>query len=381
MFGRIYVYKLKELIRNKYLVGWNFIFPIILATAFYLGFGNLISDDPDSFKTITVGYVNTNQEETNFSKMLAELEKDSDSHEQVLNVRKYASKDDALEAMTEDEVSGIYIEAEGEIETIVPKNGYESTTMNQIAREYENKITLIETVAKDHPENLQITIDMVTNDLQIMKEHDFGTNTSPYLQYFFALIGMASLFSSWISTSMLEGMCANITEQGKRFECAPTSKLMAIMAGILAGLTLQSVSNAIVVLYIQYVLKISLGAPLWNIILITTIGSGLGISAGVLIGSLIKDTKLLIVVPLCFTMTCSFCSGLMWHQIRQIIEANFPVFNRINPAALLVDCLYTRATYGKTEMYYQDLMIMGSKIAGCLIISAFLLRRRKYVSI
>ncbi|MBR4707092.1 MAG: ABC transporter permease, partial [Pseudobutyrivibrio sp.] len=353
----------------------------ILATAFYLGFGNLISDDPDTFKTIDVGYVNTNQEETNFSKMLAELEKDSDSHEQVLNVRKYASKNDALKAMTEDEVSGIYIEAEGEIETIVPKNGYESTTLNQIAREYENKLTLIETVAKDHPENLQTTIDMVTNDLQIMKQHDFGTNTSPYLQYFFALIGMASLFSSWISTSMLEGMCANITEQGKRFECAPTSKLMAIMAGILAGLTLQSVSNAIVVLYIQYVLKISLGAPLWNIILITTIGSGLGISAGVFIGSLIKDTKLLIVVPLCFTMTCSFCSGLMWHQIRQIIEANFPIFNRINPAALLVDCLYTRATYGKTAMYYQDLMIMGSMIAGCLIISAFLLRRRKYVSI
>ncbi len=381
MFGRIYVYKLKEIIRNVYVVGWNVIFPIVLATAFYLGFGNLISDDPDSFKTINVGYVNTNQEETNFSKMLDELEKASDSHQQVLNVQEYASKDDALKGMTNNEVSGIYIEKEGKIETIVPKNGYESTTLNQIAREYENKITLIETVAKDHPENLQTTIDMVTNDLQIMKEHDFGTNTSPYLQYFFALIGMASLFSSWISTSMLEGMCANITEQGKRFECAPTSKLMAIMAGILAGLTLQSASNAIVVLYVQYVLKISLGAPLWNIILITTVGSGLGISAGVLIGSLIKDTKLLIVVPLCFTMTCSFCSGLMWHQIRQIIEANFPIFNRINPAALLVDCLYTRATYGKTAMYYQDLMIMGSMIVGCLIISAFLLRRRKYVSI
>ena len=222
---------------------------------------------------------------------------------------------------------------------------------------------------------------MMTNDLQIMKEHDFGTNTSPYLQYFFALIGMASLFSSWISTSMLEGMCANISEQGKRFECAPTSKLMAIVAGILSGLTLQSVSNAIVVVYVQNILKISLGAPLWNIILITTIGSGLGISAGVLMGSLIRNPKLLIVVPLCFTMTCSFCSGLMWHQIRQIIGASFPILNRINPAALLVDCLYTRATYGKTDLYYQDLMIMGCMIAGCLIISAFLLRRRKYVSI
>ena len=133
MFGRIYVYKLKELIRNKYLVGWNFIFPIILATAFYLGFGNLISDDPDTFKTIDVGYVNTNQEETNFSKMLDELEKSTDSHEQVLNVHEYSSKAEAIKAMTEATVSGVYIEIDGEVETIVPKNGYESTTLNQIA--------------------------------------------------------------------------------------------------------------------------------------------------------------------------------------------------------------------------------------------------------
>ena len=151
MFGRIYVYKFKELIRNRYVVGWNIMFPLVLATAFYLGFGNLISDDPDNFKTINVGYVNTNQEETNFSKMLDELSKTTDSHEQVVEVHEYASKDDSLKGMTEGAISGIYIEKDGEIETIVPKNGYESTTLNQIAREYENKLTLIETVAKDHP--------------------------------------------------------------------------------------------------------------------------------------------------------------------------------------------------------------------------------------
>ncbi len=381
MFGRIYLYKLKELVRNKYLVGWNFLFPLVLATAFYLGFGNLIKDDPDNFKTIDVGYVNTNQTESNFSTMLDELSKATSEHEQVLEVHSFDTRDEALSAMTNDEISGIYLDTDGDIETIVAYNGYKATTLNQIAREYKNKITLIETVAKNHPEKLQTAIDMATSDLSIMKEHDFGINTSPYLQYFFSLIAMASLFSSWISTSMLEGMCANMTEQGKRFECAPTSKMMAIVAGILAGLTLQSVSNAIVVIYVEYILNISLGAPLLNIIALTTLGSGLGISAGVLIGSFVKNEKLLAVVPLCFTMTCSFCSGLMWHQIRQLIESKCPIMNRINPASLLVDCLYTRATYGTTDVYYRDITIMIAMIIGSLIISAFFLRRRQYVSI
>lgn len=39
MFGRMFIYKLKELVRNRFLIGWNFLFPLVLATAFYLGFG------------------------------------------------------------------------------------------------------------------------------------------------------------------------------------------------------------------------------------------------------------------------------------------------------------------------------------------------------
>ena len=381
MLGRIYVYKLKEMLRNRYVVGWNIFFPLVLATVFYLGFGNLISDDPDNFKTIEVGYVNTNQEESNFGKLLEELSKESDDEVQVLNLHQYSSKDAAVEAMNNEEVSGFYIEKDDSIETIIPKNGYESTTLNQIVREYENRYAVIEQVAKEHPENLQTAIDLASGELKVMKEHDFGNNTSPYLQYFFALIAMASLFSSWISTAMLEGMCANMTERGKRFECAPTSKLLAIAGCVLAGLSIQSVSNAVLVVYVQYVLKINLGAPFFNMILITTLGSALGISAGVLIGSFVKNERLLITIPLVFTMGCSFCSGLMWHQIRQVIESNCPILNKINPAALLVDCLYTRATYGKTDLYYQDIVIMSCMVIGCLVVSSIFLRRRNYGSL
>ena len=362
------------------MVGWNCIFPIVLATVFYLGFGNLIKDDPDNFNTIETGYVNAEQQESSFEELLTELTKETDEVA-VLSLHNYDSKEKAIAAMNEGEISGFYVEKDDEIETIVPKNGYESTTLNQIVRAYENKKAVIENIAKDHPENIMTAVDMVKENLSIMKEHDFGTNTSPYLQYFFALIAMASLFSSWISTAILEGICANMTEQGKRFECSPTSKLMAIVAGICAALVMQAAANAAVVIYVEKILKISLGAPLGNIIAITTLGSGLGVSAGVLMGSFIKNAKLLIVVPLCFTMTCSFFSGLMWHQIRQYVESFCPFLNKINPASLLVDCLYTRATYGKTDMYYQDIMIMSCMIIGCLIISAIFLRRRKYVSL
>jgi ABC-2 type transport system permease protein len=380
MFIRMFFYKIKEISRNRTLLGWNLVFPLVLSTAFFLGFGNMIKDDPDTFKTIDVGYVNTDEENSPFSQVLTSLSKKNDGT-QVLEVHKFSDVEDAKTALDGDEVEGIYIEESGEVKTIVPANGLVSTTLNQIVREYENGKVVIENIAKDHPENMMKAISMLEINKSVLKEYDFGTNTSPYLQYYFALIAMSSLFSSWISTRMLEGMCANLSENGKRFECAPVYKLPSIVAGILAGVVLQAISNAIVVFYVEGVLGIEFGIPLLNILAITTLGSALGISLGVLIGSLCKNPNLLVAIPLCFSMTCSFLSGLMWHQIRQLIEYHCPIINRINPAALLTDCLYVRATYGKTEVYYRDIFTMLIIIAACLIISAMFLRRRKYVSL
>lgn len=380
MFIRMFFYKIKEISRNRTLLGWNLVFPLVLSTAFFLGFGNMIKDDPDTFKTINVGYVNTDEENSPFSQVLTSLSKKNDGI-QVLEVHIFSDVEDAKTALDGDEVEGIYIEESGEVKTIVPANGLVSTTLNQIVREYENGKVVIENIAKDHPENMMKAISMMEINKSVLKEYDFGTNTSPYLQYYFALIAMSSLFSSWISTRMLEGMCANLSENGKRFECAPVYKLPSIVAGILAGVVLQAISNAIVVCYVEGVLGIEFGIPLLNILAITTLGSALGISFGVLIGSLCKNPNLLVAIPLCFSMTCSFLSGLMWHQIRQLIEYHCPIINRINPAALLTDCLYVRATYGKTEVYYRDIFTMLIIIAACLIISAMFLRRRKYVSL
>ena len=380
MFIRMFFYKIKEISRNRTLLGWNLVFPLVLSTAFFLGFGNMIKDDPDTFKTIEVGYVNTDEENSPFSQVLTSLSKKNDGI-QVLEVHKYSDVEDAKTALDGDEVEGIYIEESDEVKTIVPANGLVSTTLNQIVREYENGKVVIENIAKDHPENMMKAISMMEINKSVLKEYDFGTNTSPYLQYYFALIAMSSLFSSWISTRMLEGMCANLSENGKRFECAPVYKLPSIVAGILAGVVLQAISNAIVVCYVEGVLGIEFGIPLLNILAITTLGSALGISFGVLIGSLCKNPNLLVAIPLCFSMTCSFLSGLMWYQIRQLIEYHCPIINRINPAALLTDCLYVRATYGKTEVYYRDIFTMLIIIAACLIISAMFLRRRKYVSL
>ena len=381
MFIRIFTYSLKNLSRKYWLVGWNFLFPLVLATAFFLGFGNLIKEDPDTFQTLEVGYINELDESAGFDQVLEELSEENDEGTTVLSLHTYSSKDDAVKAMNNGDIKGFYLESEDGIETIIVSNGYDSTIMNEIVREYDNYTHVITQIAKDHPEKVADAIDAITSENSFISEYNFGNETSQYIQYFYALLAMTSLFSSWISTAILEGMCANMSEMGKRVECAPTSKFMSITACLLAGVLLQIISNIIVVIYIQYILGINLGVPMGTMILLCTIGSALGISTGTLMGSVIRNPRLLVTVPLFFTMICSFLSGLMWGQIKQIIQYNCPIINKINPAALLTNAMYVRSTYGATAEFHQDILIMCGMIVGCIIVASIFLRRRKYVSL
>lgn len=383
MFGRIFYYKIKELMRSYWLIGWNFLFPLVLATAFYLGFGRMMADDPEFFHTIPVGYIvseDVTEENAAFLDVLAELTKEREDDVAVLKTTEYDDREAAIAAMNANRISGIYIIG-ADIETIVAKNSISASTLNQIVRTYENHATTLINIAKDHPESLQKAMDLLSEENTYIKEHTFQRETSAYMQYFYALLAMTALFSSWISTVILEGICANKSESGKRFEVSGAGKLSSIGAGLLAGLLLQCLSNTVVICYIEYVLKLSFGMPIWCVMLVTTLGSGVGISVGCLMGSLIKNPALLVVVPLAFSMVCSFFSGLMWGNIKQILEYHCPIVNRINPAALVTDCLYIRSTYGATPMYYQNLVILAAITVGAMLLSSLILRRRNYVSL
>jgi ABC-2 type transport system permease protein len=201
------------------------------------------------------------------------------------------------------------------------------------------------------------------------------------MNYFYSLIAMAALYGSWLSSTMLAGISANMTERGKRYESAPVKKMTSLLAGILSTMLLQTVFIGILVLYIEFVLKISFGVPLWQVLIVTSVGGVMGIMMGVFIGALVKRPNLQMVISLSVSMVASFLSGLMWGQIRQILEVNAPVVNRLNPAAMLTSCLYNLCNYGMTKDFYRDLYSMLVLIVAMLVISAAVLRRRNYDSL
>lgn len=404
-FLHVFRYQLKNLLGKRWLIGWNFVFPLVLSTAFYFGFGNMIKNDPNSFEIIPVGYyVEQTDSDDSFAVFLDALS-DKNSDTQYLTVTNYQDKSSAEDALKEGKITGYYINTNGKISLrVAESNTVRTTTLNQLMKSYVSSSTMVNRIMKEHPEKLQDVMTSLADsqksmaktsdskkntsakssrsiDSSYLTRHVFGKDYSQFMQYFLSLLAMSSLFASWISTTMMEPLCANVSECGKRFEVAPVHKLSAILAGTLAGTILQFLANCIVVIYIQFGLGIHFGVPLITVFGILALGSAVGIASGVLIGSICKKQVTRILMPLIYTMVCSFLSGLMVGFIKQLIEDTVPIVNRLNPAAVLTDSLYVLANYGRTQRYVTDIITMIIMIVIPLLISGIILGRRNYASI
>ena len=80
-------------------------------------------------------------------------------------------------------------------------------------------------------------------------------------------------------------------------------------------------------------------------------------------------------------MLASFLSGMMGITMKYIIDTNIPILNKINPAAMITDGLYSLYYYRTLDRFYFNIISLIIFSIIMLVISYQGLRREKYDSI
>jgi len=176
-------------------------------------------------------------------------------------------------------------------------------------------------------------------------------------------------------------MQANVSALGMRRSLSPNSRFVTIVAEFLSILISQFVMEAIVLLYFT-VLGVDFGSKYLQILGILFFGSCIGISIGIIIGSIPKLSEngkqgICIIIG----MVLSIMADLVAVGIKYAIECNMPIINRINPAALIVDSFYALNIYDTYDRYIRNMATLGTMTVVLIVISALILRRNKYASV
>lgn len=368
-------YNVKVKLKNFGMTFWPLAFPLILGTLFYFAFGNISDAD---FQTVPVAVVEEAHADQVFLAFLDQIEGGEDK---LLSVEKMTDEQaqDKLEAK---KVSGIYYVG-AEPTLTVASNGIEESILQSVLYSYENARSTVRNMLKIHPEGIFDGLRAMLRQQNSVQELSLGGRTiDGNVQFFYALIAMGCLYGCFIGVGTAIRLQANLTSLAARRCVTPTHKLKLVLSELISSFLLGYVDVVILLLYLRYVLKLDFQGQMGRMLVICFLGSLIGVSMGIFVGSLGKMKEgVKIGIILGISMVCSFLAGLMNNTMKDIVEKHAPFINRINPAALISDAFYCINVYDDLARYHRSLITLA--VMGVVLVTAsfLLIRRERYDSI
>lgn len=374
--GHLIKYSFLHSVRQKDSMFWGLLFPIILSLLFFMSFmgGGKKAMETEPIK-VAVSLEKESQSNQAFETFLESINGD------VVEIG-YMTETEGKKELLAGHVKGIYT-AGKERRLYVSGNGMEESILEAVLEGYNQNEALLMDVAQTHPEKMEQVIAGFDEYKQMTREISLGQKTMDgNIQFFFALIAMACMYGCFLGLQKGVDIQANLSTLGARRSVTPTHRLKVILADMTVSFGIHFSNLVVLLLFLKYVLKLEFQGNMGGMLLVCMLGSLIGVSMGIMVGSMGKRSMgMKVGILLGISMVCSFLSGLMANTMKDIIERNIPILNRINPAALISDAFYCLTVYSDAGRYYRDLAILGGMSVLFVFISFQMVRRERYDSI
>lgn len=393
MFIHNFKYAFKTLFKNRMLIFWTFAFPIILGTLFNMAFSNI--ENSEKLDIINIAIINNDDFENNeaFKASFEELS-DENNEDRLFNTQ-YTTEEKAKELLDNGEIVGYMKLKEDKPILTFATSGINETIFKYVTEEIEQTSDIIKNLSETEIQkqitsgNYNINYEEIYNKvIELAKEDEVklknisNSNLSYIMIEFYALIAMTCLYGGMLSMVSINQTLANMSNKGKRIAVSPTKKGTIILSSLLASYIAQLIGLAILFVYTLFVLKVDYGDNTCLIILLAMIGSFAGLTLGTFVGTLFKtneNAKTGILIAL--TMFWCYLSGMMGITMKYVVDKNVPIINKINPASMITDGLYSLYYYDKFDRYWFNIISLLIFAFVLMLISFFSLRRQKYDSI
>ena len=384
MFWHNFKYTLKVVLRDHALIFWTFAFPLILATFFFLAFSNITSSE--SLNIINLAVVDNEawEDDQIFRPALQELS-DESSDDQLFST-KYVSRAEAEQLLESDEIAAYLLLEESAQDTKSPaspqipiiftsKSDIDSTIVQSVVESIAEQASIVTTVLQENPAALK--------DLAKAEKANIVDRSSSNLDYvmieYYTLIAMICLYGGIIGMVAVNQLLADMSMSGRRIAISPAQKSTLVFAALCASYLIQLVAVALLFLFLIFVLHVNFGTHLPLIILLALIGSLAGLALGVLLATTIKsaaNTKVGLILAI--TMFGCFLAGMMGITMKYLVDKALPLLNRLNPANLITDGLYSLYYYNTFDRYWGNIITLVIISLVMISISVYSLRKEQY---
>lgn len=375
MFLFNYAYRLKCILRNRELMFWTLMFPILLAILFNLAFSNIYSTE--KFIKVNVALVQNDALTANpaFSDALSKMDD--------LFVVSQTTLEEADALLKENQIDG-YIIFDPELKLKVNRSGLNQTIIRGFLDDFLQSSATLMTVISENPAALESgTIAGVYNRTDYLSAVS-ASKSSPdtTVHFFYTLIAMTCLYGGFLGVNEVIAIQANLSDVGARINTAPTNKLTVFLSSMLAATTIQLAELLLLLAFIVGVLGISFGDQLGYIALACVIGSLTGVTFGTFIAAIVKKSEGIITgILIGSTMTMCFLAGMMSADIKYLVATKMPILGYLNPANLITNSFYALYYYNTPTQFFINILLLCGFTLLFSATTYFVLRRQTYASL
>ncbi|MDF1495424.1 ABC transporter permease [Caproiciproducens sp. CPB-2] len=379
MFQHLFTARLKCLIRDRQMMFWTLLFPLLLATFFNMALSNL--NNTEAFHPIDIAVVDNDRYRQNkdFQSVLEEV---SQGEDRIFNLTK--TDGEKAKKLLDDGKIKAYVTVGTEIGMTVRESGLSQNIVRAFLNSYSQTSSAVASIVRENPASIKDgLIDAVSARGEYTREVS-GSSAEPnnVLNYFYSLIAMSCLYGGFLGLKEVADVQADLSQRAARVNVAPVHKLKIFLYNVCAAILLHFSEMLVLLAYLYFGLKIDFGPKSLFVLLTTFAGSVLGVSFGAFVSALVKKGEgIKVAVLLAVSMAGSFLAGMMFEDMKYIVAQNAPVLSYLNPVNLLTDAFYS--------LYYYDVMTrygwnMAAVCAYALLFclgSYFMIRRQKYASL
>lgn len=295
--------------------------------------------------------------------------------------------DEADKLLRDGDIAGIItINGLRDINLMVNGEGVNHSILSSIISRYLLQVDLTIDKINENPEeseSMEEAIDASTLNLDyIDAKSTGGENKDPFIAYFYNLIAMICIMGSIASLNSVVNAQANQEATGIRIDSSPVNKALLELANLAAVTFIQIILIIITLTYLLYGLKLNFGGDTALIYLTAVLASTVGTSLGFFVGHVGKmKLEIKESILMAFILGGGFLSGLMYGDMKIIIEDSCPLFNRINPSAVISDAFLALNLYGPGIQYYKSIMYILIVDIVMLTVGVILSRKKSYRSL
>lgn len=370
MFFHNFKYFFKSSVRQKEIVFWVIIFPIVLGSLFKVAFGEI--SDGQRFQKIPVAVVMNSEDKTLEAALKQVSQGDGGLFDAV-----FADEKEALKLLKNKEVKGI-IYSDG-LKMTVSERGIEQTIIKSFMEQYKNTSAMLTEAFMTNPQKAAEVTQIMTGEIKAnVKQNSKAEDYDFMMPYFYNLVAMTALFGSYLGVAIPIHNQANISDIGARKSCSPVKKSVSTAAALCAAGVVQMICMTICMTFLKLVLKIDFGDRLWLCYLTSYLAGFVGVSFGFFVGSIGRAGEAVkIGILTTVSLFLCFLSGLMVQNIKYSLEQiGLGWFNRINPAAVIADSIYALSIYENFDIYLEKVAVMVV-ISVIFCMGGFLLSRKR----